>query len=57
MAIGSLSAVGRFWKRYWVVIILPTFTAGSIFLDLSHTRTWKQQQAALKSTAELDKTV
>jgi hypothetical protein len=55
MAIGSLSAISRFCKRYWIVIFFPTFTAGSIFLDISHTRKWKWQQAELQATAELDK--
>jgi len=52
MAFGSLSAVGRFWKKYWVVISFPTVTAGCIYSDLAHTRKWKQQQAELKATAE-----
>jgi len=51
MAFGSLSAVGRFWKKYWIVISFPTVTAGSIYSDLAHTRKWKQQ-AKLKATAE-----
>jgi hypothetical protein len=57
MAIGSLSAIGRFWKRYWIVIFFPTFTASSILLDLAHTRKWKQQKVDLQAAAELDKTV
>lgn len=53
----SLMAIGRFWKKYWIVILFPTFTAGSILLDWSHTRKWKRQRAELKAEAELDTAV
>jgi hypothetical protein len=52
MAFGSLSVVGRFWKKYWIVIFFPTATAGCIFSDLAHTRKWKQHQAELKAIVE-----
>jgi hypothetical protein len=50
-------AIGRFLKKYWIVIFFPTFTAGSILLDWSHTRKWKQQRAELKAEAELERAV
>jgi hypothetical protein len=46
-------AIGQFLKKYWVVISFPTFTAGSIYLDWSHTRKWKRQRAELKAETEL----
>jgi hypothetical protein len=52
MAFGSLSTVGSFWKKYWVVISFPAFTAGCIYSDLAHARRWKQQKAELKATAD-----
>lgn len=39
-------------RKHSIVIFFPTFTAATIYADLSHTRTWKQSLAT-KNAAEL----
>ena len=57
MAVGSISAIRRLLKRYWVVVLFPTVTAGSVLADLAHTRQWKEQKVQLRAASELDKTL
>ncbi|PSN54551.1 hypothetical protein C0J52_07114 [Blattella germanica] len=52
MAIGTISAVKQFCSRYWVVILFPTFTVGTIAADLDHTRRWKQPMALFGITRQ-----
>ncbi|XP_068085889.1 uncharacterized protein [Anabrus simplex] len=51
MAFGTLSSIGRLWRRYRVVIIFPTIAGTTIFADIIHTRRWKAQKLLEKSSS------
>lgn len=53
--VGSGRVLLKSLRKHSIVILFPTFTAATIYADLSHTRTWKQSllAASQKNTTEL----
>jgi len=43
---------GQLVKRYAAVVLFPTISFGLIFADWNHTRKWKLQRDAAKSSSE-----
>lgn len=48
MAVARSFSFGQLIRKYSLVIIFPTFTAGAIYADYSHTQRWKAQKALEK---------
>lgn len=48
MAVARSISFGQLIRKYSLVIIFPTLTAGAIYADYSHTQRWKAQKALEK---------